>query len=69
MTGSCGWAGVSGFDRPAVLRDDALLADGERGALVDTDGAITWLCFPSWDSPAVFAGLVGGGGGSARARQ
>ena len=63
MTVHTGPVGGRGFDRPAVLRDYALLADGERGALVDPGRAITWLCFPSWDSPAVFAGLVGGGGG------
>ncbi len=45
-----------------VLRDYALLADGERGALVDPHGAITWLCAPEWDSPPVLAGLIGGPG-------
>ncbi len=48
-----------------TLRDYALVADGERGALVGARGEITWLCFPRWDSPAVFAGLIGGGGGYA----
>jgi hypothetical protein len=47
---------------PYVLRDYALIADGERGALIGPDGAISWLCAPQWDSPAVFAGLVGGHG-------
>lgn len=47
----------------AVLRDYALLADGERGILVGPDGAMVWLCFPRWDSPAVLAALIGGGGG------
>jgi hypothetical protein len=47
---------------PAVLRDYALLADGERGALVGPQGAISWLCFPRWDSPAVFCSLLGGHG-------
>src|SRR3954467_9475712 len=45
-----------------VLREYALIADGERGALVGPDGGISWLCFPRWDSPAVFAGLLGGPG-------
>ncbi len=44
------------------LRDYALLADGERGAVVDPRGDIAWLCAPSWDSPPVFAGLLGGPG-------
>ena len=45
---------------PHVLRDYALLADGERGALVGPSGDISWLCFPRWDSGSVFATLVGG---------
>jgi hypothetical protein len=48
--------------QPAVLRDYALLADGERGALVGPDGTMAWLCFPRWDSPAVFDSLIGGAG-------
>jgi GH15 family glucan-1,4-alpha-glucosidase len=47
---------------PRVLREYALIADGERGALIGPDGAIAWLCVPRWDSPAVFAGLLGGAG-------
>jgi GH15 family glucan-1,4-alpha-glucosidase len=49
-------------ERPHILREYALMADGERGALVGPDGEIAWLCFPSWADPAVFASLVGGGG-------
>ena len=45
---------------PHVLRDYALLADGERGALVGPRGDIVWLCFPYWDSDAIFASLIGG---------
>jgi alpha,alpha-trehalase len=47
---------------PHVLREYALLADGERGALVGPHGDIVWMCFPHWDSDAVFSALVGGGG-------
>jgi alpha,alpha-trehalase len=47
---------------PHVLRDYALLADGERGALVGPRGDIVWLCAPRWDSPAVFSSLIGGNG-------
>jgi GH15 family glucan-1,4-alpha-glucosidase len=47
---------------PHVLRDYALIADGERGALVSPRGDIVWLCAPRWDSDAVFATLVGGEG-------
>ena len=48
--------------RPHVLREYSLIADGERGALIGPDGAISWLCAPRWDSPAVFSGLLGGRG-------
>ena len=47
---------------PSVLREYALLADGERGALVGPQGEIAWLCAPRWDSDAVFAELIGGSG-------
>jgi hypothetical protein len=46
-----------------VLREYALIADGERGIVVGPHGEMVWLCFPHWDSPAVFASLIGGGGG------
>jgi len=51
-----------GSFRPHVLREYALIADGERGAVIGPDGAIAWLCAPRWDSPAVFSGLLGGRG-------
>ncbi len=47
---------------PHVLREYALLADGERGALVGPRGGMAWLCAPRWDSDAVFSSLIGGGG-------
>lgn len=47
---------------PHVLRDYALLADGHRGALVGPQGDCSWLCFPGWADPAVFASLIGSGG-------
>ncbi len=48
--------------QPAALRDYALLADGERGALVGPAGEIVWMCAPRWDSGAVFSALIGGPG-------
>ena len=48
--------------QPHVLREYALVADGERGALIGLDGVIAWLCAPRWDSPAAFSGLLGGPG-------
>ena len=47
---------------PHVLREYALLADGERGALVGPRGDIAWMCAPRWDSDAVFSALLGGAG-------
>jgi GH15 family glucan-1,4-alpha-glucosidase len=47
---------------PHVLRDYALIADGERGALVSPRGDIVWLCAPQWHSDAVFSALIGGEG-------
>ncbi|WP_017972555.1 glycoside hydrolase family 15 protein [Actinopolyspora halophila] len=48
--------------RPEVLREYALLADGERGALIGPHGEIVWMCAPRWDSGAVFSTLIGGAG-------
>lgn len=45
-----------------MLREYALLADGQRGILVGPRGDFSWMCFPSWDSEAVFCSLLGGGG-------
>jgi hypothetical protein len=47
---------------PQVLRDYALLADGQRGALIGPQGDLAWLCVPRWDSDAVFSTLIGGAG-------
>jgi GH15 family glucan-1,4-alpha-glucosidase len=47
---------------PHVLREYALLADGERGILVGPRGDFSWMCFPGWDDDAVFSALVGGEG-------
>jgi len=47
---------------PHVLRDYSFLADGHRGALIGPAGDCAWLCFPGWEDPAVFAGLLGSGG-------
>jgi len=57
-------AGISAEDQipPQVLREYALLADGERGAVVGPRGDIVWLCAPHWDSDAVFTSLIGGPG-------
>jgi hypothetical protein len=38
--------------KPHVLREYALLADGERGALVGPQGDVAWMCFPRWHDDA-----------------
>jgi hypothetical protein len=47
---------------PRVLREYALLADGERGALIGPTGDIAWMCAPGWADDAVFSALIGGPG-------
>ena len=48
--------------QPRVLREYALIADGERGALIGPDGTLSWMCAPRWESAAVFAQILGGAG-------
>jgi alpha,alpha-trehalase len=45
-----------------ALRDFALIADGERGALIGPDGNIVWMCAPQWHDEAVLSRLIGGRG-------
>lgn len=52
----------SSSTEPHVLREYALIADGERGALIGPRGDIVWMCAPHWDSDAVFSSLIGGEG-------
>lgn len=33
---------------PQTLRECALLADGERGALIGPRGDFAWMCVPGW---------------------
>ncbi|MBZ6142213.1 glycoside hydrolase family 15 protein [Streptomyces olivaceus] len=47
---------------PWALREYAVLADGERGAVLDPRGRIVWLCAPRWHDDAVFSALIGGAG-------
>jgi hypothetical protein len=53
---------AAGGSAPRVLREYALLADGERGALIGPRGDIAWLCAPGWEDDAVFSTLIGGRG-------
>jgi hypothetical protein len=47
---------------PEPLRQYALLADGERGALIGPRGDVALLCAPRWHDDAVFSELLGGRG-------
>jgi alpha,alpha-trehalase len=47
---------------PHVLREYSLLGDGERGIIVGPRGDFAWMCFPHWDSGAIFSSLIGGQG-------
>jgi GH15 family glucan-1,4-alpha-glucosidase len=47
---------------PEALRNYALIADGERGALCGPNGDLVWLCAPRWHDDAVLSTLIGGRG-------
>ena len=57
-----GWARWAGGRRDgngyAAISDYGFLSDCRSAALVSSDGAVDWLCWPRFDSPAVFAAIL-----------
>jgi GH15 family glucan-1,4-alpha-glucosidase len=48
------------------IADYGFLSDGEATALVSPGGAIDWMCLPRFDSPSIFAAILGRHAGTFR---
>ena len=50
---------MNGRHRDRRIEDLALIGNTHSAALIDLDGTVSWLCLPRFDSPALFASLLG----------
>lgn len=48
----------AGFPGYARIEDHGIIGNCQTSALVDTGGQLSFLCFPNFDSPSVFGGLL-----------
>ena len=44
---------------PLRIEDYAVVGDTQTAGLIGKDGSVDWLCFPRFDSGAMFAALLG----------